>query len=157
MRIRHTPRRRLSIALVVVCISAPGLRTLGSGPIEHETVREVNGRFFLQISDHLEEIDDITSYCLGCHDGKVGPARQVQVVTNSESAGGCEGVPQYHPIGATYPDGSAEFASANMLASGMHIVDGRVTCVTCHDCEAYDHELVVNNRYSALCLTCHRK
>jgi predicted CXXCH cytochrome family protein len=145
------------IPLVTVCISVVLLSTGDTGSMQHETVCEVNGRFFLEINDHLEEIDDITSYCLGCHDGKVGPARQAQVVTDPVLAGGCEGVPRYHPVGATYPDGDPEFASPTMLASGMHIVEGRVTCVTCHDCEAYDHELLVNNRYSALCLTCHRK
>lgn len=134
-----------------------GMNTVDSGPMSHETVREVNGRFFLQISDHLEEIDDITSYCLGCHDGKVGPARQAQVVTETDVAGGCEGVPQYHPVRVSYPEGDSDFNSTMMLATGMHIVEGRVTCVTCHDCEAPNHKLVVSNRHSALCLTCHRK
>jgi len=125
--------------------------------VQHETVLEVNGRFFLEISDHVEEIHDITSYCLGCHDGTVGPARQGQVVTDPGQEEGCESFPGFHPIGTMYPEGDPEYAPAKMLVAGMHIVEGRVTCVTCHDCEAEDYELVVSKRHSALCLTCHRK
>ena len=116
------------IPLAAVSVICVGMDAVGSGPMSHETIRQVNGRFFLQINDHLEEIDDITSYCLGCHDGKVGPARQAQVVANQNVAGGCEGAPQYHPVGASYPEGDPEFNSTTMLATGMQ---NRISFMKC--------------------------
>jgi predicted CXXCH cytochrome family protein len=69
----------------------------------------------------------------------------------------CEGLPGLHPVEVSYPLSDRGYTATQELPSSMLMTEGRVTCVTCHRLDSENHELVVSNRRSALCLTCHRK
>ncbi len=93
-------------------------------------------------SAHMGSASDIEIHikdCLACHDGML--------------AGGVGG-PEGH-IDVYYMAGK-KFNAA--LDRRIILIDGRVTCISCHD--PYSSEpkrLVMSNHRSRLCLECHRK
>ncbi len=130
-----------------------------AGDMKHQPLTHINGRFFAESDGQVVEIPDITMFCLGCHDGTAGPARQGPVDESFDSLAQCRGLSGAHPVEVVYPVGKAhyEFADPMSLPDRMLFAEGRMTCVSCHDLEAETHGLVIANRRSALCLTCHRK
>ena len=152
-------RYALPITLLIVwaVLGSHRVATGESPAMRHEPVYHVEGRFFIEIELDLEEISSITDFCLGCHDGTIGPAQHGPMEPKSHKAAGFDGMSGLHPIDTNYPDGDIEFAPRNLLPSRMLMDHGRVTCVTCHDLVDEKHGLVVANRRSRLCLTCHRK
>ena len=105
--------------------------------------------------------------CLGCHDGTV--ATSTIGSSHAILAGVREGFVlretegrMDHPIGMLYPVNRRRFRSkASVLATGgVRLPEGRLECVTCHDphnAAGVASMLVMSNRRSALCLSCHIK
>lgn len=105
--------------------------------------------------------------CLSCHDGTV--ATSTIDSAHAILAGLREGFalgPDYalhdHPIGIEYPRADREYRPKSfVLATGVvRLPGGRVECDSCHDPHnkyGIDGMLVMSNRRSALCLTCHKK
>ena len=104
--------------------------------------------------------------CLGCHDGTV--ATSILTAAHSMLAGVREGfampdgfVWRDHPIGIPYEHNPREYRPRSFVeAQGVRLPEGRIECISCHD----PHDalgipgmLVMSNRRSALCLTCHIK
>jgi len=110
----------------------------------------------------MERVDNISLLCLSCHDGSVG--KSVQVRTGSFRHGfRPEDSAQElsHPVGVNY-------RRAMMKRGGLHppekidkrimLVNGRVSCVSCHDMSSREHNLLtVPIQGSKLCLECHDK
>jgi predicted CXXCH cytochrome family protein len=104
--------------------------------------------------------------CLGCHDGTI--ATSTMGTSHALLAGIREGfrVPdgfvwRDHPIGVLYPQGRLDYhPQAFVEKQGIRLPEGRMECISCHDphntCDI-DALLVMSNRRSALCLTCHIK
>ncbi len=103
--------------------------------------------------------------CLTCHNGSVAVST---VGTAHAMRGGVGGVrpPGFatrdHPIGVPYPDRQKGFRpKAGVEAAGnIKLPEGRVECISCHDQheeEELPHLLVMSNKRSALCLSCHEK
>ena len=104
--------------------------------------------------------------CLSCHDGTI--ATSTIGSSHAMLAGVREGfkmpggfVGRDHPIGVPYSLKRGEFHPlAFVQGKGIRLPDGRVECVSCHDPHnqhGFSGLLVVSNRRSALCLTCHIK
>ncbi len=105
--------------------------------------------------------------CLGCHDGTV--ATSTIGSSHSMLAGVREGfsVPKDfvwrdHPIGIPYPTGNRrEYRPiAFVEKTRVRLPQGRIECISCHDphhTSGLDDLLVMSNRRSALCLSCHVK
>ncbi|MFQ5490578.1 MAG: cytochrome c3 family protein [Phycisphaerae bacterium] len=105
--------------------------------------------------------------CLGCHDGTV--ATSTIGSTHALLAGAREGFPmpqgfvwRDHPIGIVYPSGDRGFRPASVVTGKgkVHLPEGRVECVSCHDphnLSGVPKLLVMSNRRSQLCLSCHIK
>lgn len=104
--------------------------------------------------------------CLGCHDGTV--ATSTIGSSHALLAGVREGfaVPdgfawRDHPIGIRYPSNPREYhPQAFVESKNVRLPEGRLECISCHDPHnvgGYDGMLVMSNRRSALCLTCHIK
>jgi len=104
--------------------------------------------------------------CLGCHDGTVAASTigTAHAMLSSQRAG--FDVPdgfvwRDHPIGVPYPSDPRRYRPRMAVErSGVRLPDGRLECVSCHDphgTAGLDHLLIVSNRRSALCLTCHLK
>jgi predicted CXXCH cytochrome family protein len=104
--------------------------------------------------------------CLGCHDGTV--ATSTIGTSHAFLAGVREGfaVPdgfvwRDHPIGVPYPNNNREYHPESFVAArGVRLPEGRIECISCHDPHneaGIKDMLVMSNRRSALCLTCHIK
>lgn len=104
--------------------------------------------------------------CLGCHDGTI--ATSTIGSAHALLAGVREGFElpdgvawRDHPIGVPYEGRSREYRPAAFVeARGIPLPDGRIECISCHDphnSSGVEKMLVMSNRRSALCLTCHVK
>jgi len=97
------------------------------------------------------EADGTLVQCVSCHDGSV--AHNVSFCTSQCSAATPHSVLKLYP-----PAGKiASFASlAEVRAKGIKFDNGRITCISCHNLHnpAKNH-LVMENRGSRLCMTCH--
>lgn len=94
--------------------------------------------------------DDSRVDCLGCHDGSLGKAVEVCSV-------GC-GFKTSHTVLTEYPPrGRArDYAPvAALAAKGIRLVNGKITCISCHDLRKPGKHLVMDNTGSRLCLACH--
>lgn len=99
------------------------------------------------------EADGSASECLGCHDGAAA-------TTVSSCAVQC-GSKSSHSILKDYPPRGkeSEYApAASLAAKGIRLVDGKVTCISCHNLNNPDkHHLVMDDTGSKLCFACHVK
>lgn len=107
-----------------------------------------------------------STYCLGCHDGVIAPpvggflpsteAALRDFKSRLGSFGGRD-----HPVGIEYTRVQQarprEFTHPASLPPAVKLVNGRVECTTCHDpTSSLRAMLVMDNRGSRLCLTCHQ-
>ncbi len=97
------------------------------------------------------EEDATARDCLSCHDG--ASADNVSYCTVR-----C-GFRSSHSVEKHYPPFGKEnqYAPAALLrAKGIKLVNGNVTCVSCHNLRNSDrYHLVMDNSRSQLCLACH--
>lgn len=103
-------------------------------------------------------LDGTTRRCLACHDGTVASAAEYPIA-GAPTIGERD---RSHPIGITYPPrrgrGPDDYAQPAGLHPRMALPGGRVGCLACHDLYSrQDDLLVMSNRMSRLCLTCHLK
>ena len=90
------------------------------------------------------ELDQLSSECLSCHEDIAEP--------KNRSHGG-------HITGRPYEDdteASQKFRMVSVLPPELVLVEGKITCATCHGLDPHDGQiLVIDNRGSALCNSCH--
>lgn len=96
---------------------------------------------------------DRTNTCLSCHDGSLASDPGVRVGAGARSD-------TDHPIGIVYsPRSMAKVRTlvpAAMLDSRIRLFDGKVGCGSCHSpYSSREKLLIMSNRDSALCLSCH--
>jgi predicted CXXCH cytochrome family protein len=111
-----------------------------------------------------------TKLCLSCHDGTIAMGAVLNPAGGVSMAGGDRFAPGslsnfgldlsgHHPVSFPYHDAlpNIELASSpppDLVYGGQD----EVHCITCHDPhkDAYGMFLLKDNRYSALCTTCHQ-
>lgn len=98
-------------------------------------------------------LDKFSAECLSCHDGTLSKTPQVVV----KEGIWLHGAGTSHPIGVEYPR-SGDFVSVESLPKEVRLFAGKVGCLSCHGIYTKENNLLVmNNKKSRLCLTCHRK
>ncbi|TFG38027.1 MAG: hypothetical protein E4H44_04460 [Candidatus Aminicenantes bacterium] len=126
--------------------SARGI-PLESGPSAHQQILQDADGFRLESDGEVVRIADLTSYCVGCHpengDGSDEPSGTVSVHTN-------------HPVDVPYPEGNPHYVPTTDLDPKLRLVEGNLSCITCHDPQAADRALVLRLEEGELCLACHR-
>jgi len=113
-----------------------------------------------------------TRLCLSCHDGTIALGKVVRVrhpdeiamMPGQETIGssmrsyiGVE-LSDDHPVSFTYSDALPSPELAEILPPHLHTYgNGNIHCTTCHDPhdDSFGKFLVMDNNYSALCVTCH--
>lgn len=108
-----------------------------------------------QIQHHgvTADTDGSLPECISCHDGSLAHSASFCTVK-------CDFKSPHSVLKAYPPKGKeASFAPVSVLkAKGIKLVNGRVTCISCHNLINQDqNHLVVDNRGSKLCLICHVK
>jgi len=100
-------------------------------------------------------LDPISADCLSCHDGSGGPHARYCLL--EQMGKGCGG----HIVSVRYADMAARdknLRPARNLSPLLPLYDGKITCVTCHGSEPHEGiPLIIDNRGSALCRSCHLK
>jgi len=98
-------------------------------------------------------LDKFSTECLSCHDGTISKSPQVEVRRGVWQ----HGMGMSHPIGVDYPY-SQDFAYPESLPKEIQLFDGRIGCLSCHEIYSKENNLLVmNNKRSRLCLSCHKK
>jgi predicted CXXCH cytochrome family protein len=106
-------------------------------------------------------VDALSSDCLSCHDGVAATPVTVVLRNNPYGHGGLPG--KDHPIGMDYNRYATSGKAYRSLfglpnTEKMILVNGKVGCLTCHNpLNPEKGHLVMSDRESALCLTCHNK
>ena len=97
-----------------------------------------------EVSPAALELDQFSSECLSCHEEISEP--------KNKSHGG-------HITGINYEDYTEvgqKFRRVSVLPPELVLVEGKITCATCHGLDPHDGKnLVIDNRGSALCNSCH--
>ncbi len=134
---------------------------LGSG--HTTTLAEAHFQSEYIASDDKEEIDPISKNCLGCHSGSY--ASSVTINAGSWDHGGNFPGPDLarkHPIGIPYKEArfrhgrKTDLRPRDEVDKRINFFDGKIGCGSCHNPYGDGHnKLVMSNRRSALCITCH--
>lgn len=103
--------------------------------------------------------------CLSCHNGSVASSTVASshVLLSAHRSGfEVDGFStRDHPIGVEYPAHREGYRPrARVLQAGVPLPGNRMECVSCHDphnAAGVEKMLVMSNRRSALCLSCHEK
>ena len=108
-------------------------------------------------------LDGLSTDCLGCHDGVSAASVSVDLRNNPFRSGSLVSTfSSDHPVGMDYSRyvGSSRggYKPVGFSSSKMIFVDGKVGCLTCHDpLNPEKGHLVMSDKGSALCCTCHIK
>jgi len=99
------------------------------------------------------EVESKLRICMSCHDGSV--SHGVRFCTAKCAYNTPHSVLKKYPLSGD----EKRFAPAKTLrSSGIKLVKGMVTCVSCHNLKNPEKaHLVMDNKGSKLCLTCHIK
>ena len=90
------------------------------------------------------EPDQLSSECLSCHE-------DINETRNRSHGLHVTGIPY-----EDYTGGSQKFRIVSALALELILLEGRITCATCHGLDPHDGQVVViDNRRGALCNSCH--
>jgi predicted CXXCH cytochrome family protein len=112
-------------------------------------------------SNKFVSMDAFSVDCVGCHDG--AGASSIGVNLRNTPFGRKSQVNSFssdHPIGMDYNSYVAANRGYKPIGANtkMIFVDGKVGCLSCHDpLNAERGHLVMSDRNSALCATCHDK
>lgn len=145
IRIR-TIKMAFAVIAVTSSIIASGNDCLGG--VKFRTVH------FGQLVDNESDLSE----CLSCHDSmsvKEAGFRNWRHKSSTNPLGN-------HPVEIPYPaewSGNKRFALPSDIGkSGLRLLEGKVTCITCHDLRLFKRKslLPVSMDNSALCFVCHR-
>jgi predicted CXXCH cytochrome family protein len=137
----------LGRSVIIVMLYALHISDSHAADVTHYRFRVNNAAMADVVLHHGFEVNNKAGVmeCLSCHDGSVAIAR---------STGD-------HPVNRPYPpiDKRRMFNNpAQVKAAGIILVQGRVTCVSCHNlANPKPPHLVIELDRSTLCLTCHIK
>jgi predicted CXXCH cytochrome family protein len=112
--------------------------------------------------DPATGLDATNRNCLTCHDGLTAPGDALRIAGPFAS----DALPD-HPVGIRYAvleagagvtRAAIKLHSPATLDARVRLVDGRIGCTTCHSPFSSEPKLLVmGNRGSRLCLTCHNE
>ena len=99
------------------------------------------------------DADGIAESCLSCHDGTI--AANVSVCTVKCDFSTPHAImKRYPPLGRK----ASSYASvAQVTAKGVRIVNGNITCVSCHNLKNEARYHLVRDEKGKLCVICHIK
>ena len=145
-RVRHLP-----VLLLAIAMALPATASDWSHPpleVRKKGIRAGTGK-------EAVEIADVTAHCLECHGPDIGAAEaEAAAPTPVHSVGGAD---RSHPVDVVYPKAGQGLTPRGTLDERLLLIEGRMTCVTCHAPEAADHALVIPEAGSQLCIACHQR
>jgi predicted CXXCH cytochrome family protein len=120
----------------------------------HEPIKLKKDRYSIATEDGRQEINDVAAYCGECHAEEAGEAGGGPPAQGPSHVFGGSGTT--HPVEVEYPSQQRGYHPKEDLESDLVLIDGRMTCLTCHSPEP-TRELVLPMEQSKLCIACHKK
>lgn len=115
--------------------------------------------FETKTTEIVGDMDSFSAGCVSCHDGNTASSIEVNLKNDPFRSGSAYKSPKSnHPIGMQYSSyvGRGDFKQVMEGSNKMTFVNGKVSCLTCHNpLNPERGHLVMSDRGSALCLTCH--
>lgn len=110
----------------------------------------ISGHLGVRNSQNWESLDPYSVQCMECHSDR----GDVQVDPNMIVRHGS----QNHPVGRSYA--AAElyggYKPASMLPKKIHLPNGMVSCVSCHETFTRNHgKVITSGNITTLCFECH--
>jgi predicted CXXCH cytochrome family protein len=119
------------------------------------------GSVFSKPTAKFVGIDAMSAECVSCHDGVAASQVTVDLRDRPSDRGSMvNSASNDHPIGMSYNSYVAAGRGYKPMLGNtkMLFVDGKVGCLSCHNpLNQEKGHLVMSDRNSALCLTCHNK
>lgn len=147
-RRRHSARTSL-IALLTVVPAA--FASSEPPPVSHDPVEILETGIRVGAGDEATTREGVSPYCLECHGDEArlpGATRPDHLLGPADKS---------HPVDAAYPADREGYVPIDQLDGHIRLIDGQMTCLTCHDPAAPDHSLAIETAQSRLCLACHRR
>lgn len=111
----------------------------------------------LKLGPIANGFDRETKACVSCHDGALSPEIGFHAM-KGEGMGDRDDHPMGIPLAQTSRNRESDFRIARVTSPRIRLVEGVIGCGSCHS--VYSHEpaqLVMSNRGSQLCLSCHKQ
>lgn len=97
------------------------------------------------------DLDGDIGGCIACHDGTIATSFSFCLTKCNYRTS--------HSVTKTYPPHGQENAYApisSLSGKGIQLHNGKTTCLSCHDLKNQEkYHLIIDNRGSSLCFTCH--
>lgn len=119
------------------------------GAFSHAKIRKAEKIWVEESEKGDQAIKDLTAYCVKCH----GHAKEKP----SENIDGSSSGVHSHPVNCAYPPNGVDLVPITELDKRMLLIDGEMTCITCHNHDDSDHRLVIPDTSGKLCTACHQK
>jgi len=129
---------------------------VGSGG--HEVISSLLHQPRYEITEKKGQLDRESLECLSCHDGSFASLQEVSLGPGIWEHGPRVGIS--HPVGTDYRKAARKGGLRNvfMLDKRIRLFDGKIGCGSCHSLYSpLPAKLVMENRASNLCLSCHLK
>jgi predicted CXXCH cytochrome family protein len=117
---------------------------------------------YVELSSASQLIDPISKKCITCHDGSYASSVSIRAGTWSHSQELISNDEGTHPIGIDYEAArisrgkKTDLVPMALVDPRIQFVDGKVGCGSCHDpYSAIEKQLVMSDRNSQLCFSCH--
>jgi predicted CXXCH cytochrome family protein len=145
----------LVAALVVASCTgiptSPVAESIEAGP--HEPLQIRRGKVLAVSEGQKQPIESVSEYCFSCH-GQEDPDQVGQRGFKHSIAD----TSSNHPVDVTYPQGeNARYKPLSELDARLLLLDGQITCLTCHDAGSRKHALVISDGEAQLCTACHNR
>lgn len=111
-------------------------------------------------SNSHEEVSYQT--CLTCHDGSVATDAGYGMGMSDDPLRRARGILTAHPVDVEYKSNNSQQSGSNLrpvfnLDKRIRLEDNKVTCSSCHNLYSRENNLLVmSNKKSVLCLSCHK-
>ena len=159
----HNGLLRGSVKGAAFCARCHGQTPTGRAAQHAGMLRQAHlrwpGRSTATLGLPTQPADGDSRGCLSCHDGTIAPDVGAMGKARDAASHGP------HPLGVVYRtnpihagtiDRHVSFTPVAQLDARIRLVDGQVACASCHSPYASEaKELVMSNRRSSLCLSCH--
>jgi predicted CXXCH cytochrome family protein len=152
-RISKLGKKAAACCVVLTIVTAFNIHS-ADGNDAHEPIKLKKGRYSIATRDGRQEITDVAAYCGECHAEEAGETTgRPPAQAPSHEFGGSGST---HPVEVEYPSQQRGYQPKEDLHPDLVLVDGRMTCLTCHSPELA-RALVLPAEQSKLCIACHKK
>ena len=143
------------VGLIVAATSAPATAEEDEA-FAHQTLTVRRDKVFVGEDKEKERLESPSAYCLDCHGQEEAVGTEGTASTTHPAATRAIGAAENsHPINVLYPLADASYVRLKDLDERLHLVDGRVTCITCHQIDEPSHALAFAEQKGRLCMACH--